>query len=360
MLSVSTSLKCAASIPFMVGFVGIICSILSIVVYDDKSCAEDKKCHIMWFGGVQPYSLQLVWKELVDPIGADMLALHMPLFALGPHLCGTAGLFFIADAIEEKRKWAWLLLSCVVIIAGVNDTYGAYFYFLQTGDAGFVVPFTATTLGTIGLFLFRNCLSEERNRVRTVSFPAWYRISRWFVVAVTAVATVLWLYIYFTFFLKAYLLEPSEPSSFLNIQLPPFSHQQLLKIGSAIDSDSVRAHFRGFSVMTAQMGWAAGSVGCAMAPFTASLWGLVDPNEKIRNRCTYFLGYTSICMVYNAFLMTLRETSMARSETGALVHGLIYALLQTYGTLLGIAVFGLMMAKIQDQYESAIATTKKQ
>jgi hypothetical protein len=353
MLSISTGLKIAASIPFMVGFVGIICAVLSIVVYDDKVC--DEKCNIMWFGGLQPFSLQQIWKELTDPVAADMLALHMPLFALGPHLCGTAGLFFIADAIEEKRRYAWILLSCVVVIAGINDTYGAYYYYLQTDDVGFVIPFTATSMGTLGLYLFRNCLFDDNQytRVSRVIFPTWYQISRWFAVAVTAVAAGLWLYVYFSFFLPAYLLQPSEPSSLLGLPLPPFTQQLTFKAAtgsSGADTSSIAAHLRGFSVMTAQMGWAAGAVGCGLAPLVASMWGLVDSSERLRSRCTFFLGYVSICMVYTSVLMTLRESSLPRSEGALAVHRLVYPMLQTYGTMLGVAVFGLVMSLLQNEY----------
>lgn len=339
----SLFLKIGAAVPFIVGLIGIVCAFLSIIFRSDDS--------ILWFGGSQSFSMQQLWHRPVLHIASDLLSLHLPFFALGPHLCGAAGFLFIADAIDRKRRWALLVLFCVITVAGINDTMGAYIYFLNTGDKGFVVPLVATSLGTCGLMLFRDAFIEPQRtfsqKVLRTPPGIIYDVGRRWAIVMTCTMAILWLLGYFTFFMPGYLLFTDKSSSFFGLVDVPSLNWQVMRSTTTHSSDEFIVEksdaLYGFSVMTAQMAWAAGSVGFGIAPAMASIYGLTDADPFIRGRCIMFLAYVTLCVFVNGFMLHFGvPSSYVKSPVGDELHGYVYHLQLVYGLGLAVAV-GVMM-----------------
>lgn len=272
--------------------------------------------------------------------------------SLGPHLCGASGFIFAADGIERRRWWAWAALCLITCIGGINDTSGAYYYYLYTGDLGFLIPLSATIMGAAGLFILTDCLSSNctQRNPRPPLFSSIYTVGRYFAIIFTSIATICWLYCYLFFFLPAYLVNPGSPSSLLRIDLPAFNNQ-IPYISEKTDGQARRlhSHLQGFSVMVGQMGWAAGSVGFAITPLIAAVWGLVDCDIAVRRKCLWFLGYTSVLLLTCSYFSTLYVAPFLKTIHGMTCHDIVYSLLlRFYGYSMGASVI-VMSISLTDQ-----------
>jgi hypothetical protein len=345
-------LKIGASIPFTVGLVGFVFYLLSIS-YRSWSPVRFQES-IWWFGGVLPYSFDFF--RSLSPVSADLLTIQYPLFALGPHLCGAGGFLYIADGIVLKRSWALFVLFCVIVVAGINDTCGAYIYYLKTGDMGFIVPLTATSLGTCGLLLFLDCLKTPQRFIRFNKSSLGgnlFSFGRMLAVSATFMVAIVWIFAYASYFLPAYLLRPDEPSKFFGKLLPSFHEQLDINRPDSREYQLKSSYFYGFSVMTAQMAWAAGSIGFGVSPLIASYFGLMDADASLRDGCIAFLWYVSLCCLGNVFVRPPLET-----EAGRAVGEMVYSLLFFYGSQLAVSALLLTIGRWLGSIERTQAVKK--
>jgi hypothetical protein len=349
-------LRIAASVPFMAGLIGIVTFVLT-VVWPSRGVQllNAFEGNILWFGGVQPYSFADF--RLFAPLAADLFTVQYPLFALGPHLCGAGGFLYIADGVIAKRTWALFVLFCVITIAGLNDSCGAYIHFLKTGEKGFIVPMVATTLGTLGLLLFVDSIFKPGNSYIVVDKSRFsgkvYSFARKLSLLSTGTVMVLWIFLYLSFFLPGYLFHPEKDSSFFGrdvpslydqLQLPLLEEEGIpnpnpnLGINDPMRATHLRStHIYGFSVMTAQMCWAAGAVGFGISPFVCSFFGLLDSSASLRSGCILFLGYVSFCSLFFVHLTAAISPVSAPTVLSEAVIEPIRAALFFYGVVLGTA-----------------------
>jgi hypothetical protein len=104
-------------------------------------------------------------------------------------------------------------------------------------------------------------------------------------------------------------------------------------------ADHLRStHIYGFSVMTAQMCWAAGAVGFGISPFVCSFFGLLDSSASLRSGCILFLGYVSFCSLFFVHLTAaISPVSLSPSVLSETVIEPIRTALFFYGVVLGTA-----------------------
>lgn len=352
MFEKGSSLKIGATVEFTVGLIGFLSYILTLYGpskgFYPLNAIFGKQ--IVWFGGVQRYSFSHFLNSC--PAAADLLAVNYPLYSLGSHLCGVGGFLYIADALKKKRAWALFALFCIIVIAGVNDTYGAYFYYLKSGEYGFLLSLIATSLGFLALLFFLDCLQvkQESIRINTSQISGrMYLVGRSLAISSTFTIMVLWMYGYFSYFLPSYLLYPTQPANFFGNILPSLHQQLAITDPSVTEYELKSTYFYGFSVMTAQMAWAAGSVGFGICPFIAAVYGLVDKERFLRTRCIMFLLYVAVC----SFLPFYFRIDPITAVGGlAAVH--IHIVLALYSFLLLVAC-GLLTIS----HPKLLFTTKK-
>jgi len=169
----------------------------------------------------------------------------------------------------------------------------------------------------------------------------------------TLTFTALWLLGYFTFFLPAYLFAPEDSSSLYGILDVPSLKLQVMKgdTGHHVEEfviDNANSLY-GFSVMTAQMAWAAGSVGFGISPTIASIYGLTDADGFIRDRCWWFLFYVTVAIFINSWVLHFGCSSYLKSDIGSSIHAHVYVLQLGYGVglsfALGLMYYGKMIGK---------------